>query len=144
MIAGIRNIIVNNAQQAKDFYQRIEELAKTQIIYYRSESEKLELQIRNLALSELTAAMRDVETLLGNNQYFALQIIKQAKQQTEQYLRETLIQSPSKTLERGYAIVRLNGHAINSVHQLKNQTVSIELKDGKAEATVNQIKENTL
>lgn len=144
VIAGIRNTIVNNAQQAKDLYQHIEDLAKTQIVYYRSESEKLELQIRNLALTELTSAKRDVETLMGNNQYFAQQTIKQAKQQIEQYLRETLIQSPIKTLERGYAIVRLNGHAINSVHQLKNQIVNIELQDGKADAMVNHIQENSL
>ena len=101
---------------------------------------KLELQIRHNALTQLAEVKRDVDSLSGNNQYFALQTIKQAKQQIEQYLKETLIQSPRNTLERGYAIIRIEGRTIHSIHQLKSNSVSIELHDGTADATINQIK----
>jgi exodeoxyribonuclease VII large subunit len=135
VIAGIRNTIVDNAQQAKAWYQQIEANAKSQIGFYRSEAEKLDVHIRHLSLTKLTTAKRDIDLLRNNNQYFAQQTIKQARQQTEQYLKETLIQSPRKTLERGYAIVRIEGRAINSIQQLKNQRMTIELHDGTAEAT---------
>ncbi|TQC96395.1 exodeoxyribonuclease VII large subunit [Moraxellaceae bacterium AER2_44_116] len=143
VIAGIRNIIVQNIQEAKELYQQIESLAQNQIMYYRSESDKLELHIRNRALTHLTEVKRDVDSLFGNNQYFAFQSIKQAKQQIDQYLKETLIQSPRNTLQRGYAIVRVEGRAINSIHQITNAQVSIELKDGIAEATIQQINKAT-
>ena len=142
VIAGIRNTIVQNVQLAKDLYQQIEDLAKSQITYYHSESEKLELQTRNTALTHLIEAKRDTDTLMNNTQYFSQQTIKNARQQLEQYLRETLIQSPRRTLERGYAIVRLNGHAMNSIHQINQQRVNIELQDGTADASIDLIKEN--
>jgi len=142
VIAGIRNTIVQNVQLAKDLYQQIEDLAKSQITYYHSESEKLELQTRNTALTHLIEAKRDTDTLMNNTQYFSQQTIKNARQQIEQYLRETLIQSPRRTLERGYAIVRLNGHAMNSIHQINQQRVNIELQDGTADASIDLIKEN--
>lgn len=142
VIAGIRNTIVQNVQLAKDLYQQIEDLAKSQITYYHSESEKLELQTRNTALTHLIEAKRDTDTLMNNTQYFSQQTIKNARQQIEQYLRETIIQSPRRTLERGYAIVRLNGHAMNSIHQINQQRVNIELQDGTADASIDLIKEN--
>lgn len=140
VIAGIRNVIVQNTQEAKALYQQIEHHAKNQVLFFRTESDKLELQIRHNALTQLAEVKRDVDSLSGNNQYFALQTIKQAKQQIEQYLKETLIQSPRKTLERGYAIIRIEGRTIHSIHQLKSNNVSIELHDGAADATINQIK----
>ena len=140
VIAGIRNVIVQNTQEAKALYQQIEHHAKNQVLFFRKESDKLELQIRHNALTQLAEVKRDVDSLSGNNQYFALQTIKQAKQQIEQYLKETLIQSPRKTLERGYAIIRIEGRTIHSIHQLKSNNVSIELHDGTADATINQIK----
>ena len=140
VIAGIRNVIVQNTQEAKALYQQIESHAKNQVLFFRTESDKLELQIRHNALTQLAEVKRDVDSLSGNNQYFALQTIKQAKQQIEQYLKETLIQSPRKTLERGYAIIRIEGRTIHSIHQLKSNSVSIELHDGTADATINQIK----
>ena len=140
VIAGIRNVIVQNTQEAKALYQQIEHLAKNQVLFFRTESDKLELQIRHNALTQLAEVKRDVDSLSGNNQYFALQTIKQAKQLIEQYLKETLIQSPRKTLERGYAIIRIEGRTIHSIHQLKSNNVSIELHDGTADATINQIK----
>lgn len=143
VIAGIRNVIVQNTQEAKELYQQIENLAQNQIMYYRLESDKLELQIRNGALAHLREVKRDVDSLFGNNQYFAFQSIKQAKQQIDQYLKETLIQSPKNTLQRGYAIVRVGGRAINSIHQITNTQVSIELKDGITEATTQLINEAT-
>ena len=139
-IAGIRNVIVQNTQEAKALYQQIESHAKNQVLFFRTESDKLELKIRHSALTQLAEVKRDVDSLSANNQYFALQTIKQAKQQIEQYLKETLIQSPRKTLERGYAIIRIEGRTIHSIHQLKNNNVSIELHDGTADATINQIK----
>jgi exodeoxyribonuclease VII large subunit len=140
VIAGIRNVIVQNTQEAKALHQQIEQLAKNQVLFFRTESDKLELQIRHNALTQLAVVKRDVDSLSGNNQYFALQTIKQAKQLIEQYLKETLIQSPRKTLERGYAIIRIEGRTIHSIHQLKSNNVSIELHDGTADATINQIK----
>jgi exodeoxyribonuclease VII large subunit len=140
VIAGIRNVIVQNTQEAKALYQQIEYHAKNQVLFFRTESDKLELQIRHNALTQLAEVKRDVDSLSGNNQYFALQTIKQAKQLIEQYLKETLIQSPRKTLERGYAIIRIEGRTIHSIHQLKSNNVSIELHDGTADATINQIK----
>ena len=140
VIAGIRNVIVQNTQEAKALYQLIEYHAKNQVLFFRTESDKLELQIRHNALTQLAEVKRDVDSLSGNNQYFALQTIKQAKQLIEQYLKETLIQSPRKTLERGYAIIRIEGRTIHSIHQLKSNNVSIELHDGAADATINQIK----
>jgi exodeoxyribonuclease VII large subunit len=144
VIAGIRNVIVQNTLDAKDLYQQIEELAIDQLTYYRTESDKLELQTHNLVIAQLTLAKRDTEEWMSNTLYFTQQSVKQAKQVIEQYLRETLIQSPKRTLDRGYAIVRIDGHAIHSVQQLKNKTISIELQDGIADAQVQHITEHTL
>jgi exodeoxyribonuclease VII large subunit len=135
VIAGIRHTIVDNARQAKDWYQQIEAHAKSQTGFYRTEADKLELVIRNLAFRQLADAKRDIQILINNNHYFARQTIKLARQQTEQYLKQTLIQSPRNTLERGYAIVRVAGRAINSVQQLQHQKMIIELHDGTAAAT---------
>ncbi|MCB1660024.1 MAG: exodeoxyribonuclease VII large subunit, partial [Pseudomonadales bacterium] len=143
VIAGIRNVIVQNTQEAKALYQQIEHQSKNQVLFFRTESDKLKLQIHHNALTQLAQVKRDVNSLNGNNQYFALQTIKQAKQLIEQYLKEAMIQSPRKTLERGYAIIRVEGCVVCSIHQLKSNNISIELNDGTAEAAIYQIKEST-
>jgi exodeoxyribonuclease VII large subunit len=144
VIAGIRNVIVQNTQDAKKLYHQIEESAKDQLTYFRTQSDLLELQTRNLATAQLTLIKRNTEQLMSNTLYFAVQSVKQAKQLCDQYLRETLIQSPKRTLERGYAIVRIDGHTISSIEQLQNKLISIELQDGLAIAQVQHISEKIL
>ena len=143
VIAGIRNTIIQNVQQAKTLYQQIAELAKTTLYLYRSESEKLNLHIRNTALQQLANADREAKLLMNSNRYFAQQTIKNAQQHIEQTLKLTLIQSPRNTLKRGYAIVRVDGRVANSIQQLKNKKVMIELQDGTAEVTTDSILENS-
>lgn len=143
VIAGIRNTIIQNVQQAKTLYQQIAALAKTTLYLYRTESEKLNLHIRNTALQQLANADREAKLLMNSNRYFAQQTIKNAQQHIEQTLKLTLIQSPRNTLKRGYAIVRVDGRVANSIQQLKNKKVMIELQDGTAEVTTDSILEDS-
>lgn len=51
--------------------------------------------------------------------------------------------SPLKILSRGYAVVEMNDKVVRSVKDVKkNESVRIQLNDGKIDATVENIHEN--
>ena len=136
VIAGIRNHIVANTTEAQAYYQTIKTLAQHQLSLAKSESETLIALTRSCAKGELVDVRKDLEQYLTTTQYFATQQIKLARQQSAQYMRETVLQSPQQTLERGFAVVRLNGKAVKSVADIADQDITIELQDGTATAHV--------
>lgn len=142
VIAGIRNTIVQSTQQAETNYQSIVRLSGTHLLYYKKEIEQLKLQTNHAVITQLTNAKRDIEQYINNTFYFAQLSLKNSKQLIEQYFRETLLQSPRRTLEKGYAIVRQKGQVINSIKQLQKDSISIELQDGQVQANITQITES--
>lgn len=139
VIAGIRSHIAANTQTAADNFQHIKLLSQHYIQAYAASSDKLMALIKNNAENTLQVARRDIDLLMGNTRYYAERQLQQARQQTEQLMRETLLQSPRNTLDRGYAVVRVAGHAVKSVNDLQGTTVEIEMQDGKATADIQQV-----
>lgn len=139
VIAGIRSHIANNTQAAADNFQHIKLLSQHYIQAYAASSDKLMVLIKNNAQNTLQVARRDIDLLMGNTRYYAERQVQQARQQTEQLMRETLLQSPRNTLDRGYAVVRVAGHAVKSVADLQGMSVEIEMQDGKATADIQQV-----
>lgn len=139
VIAGIRSHIAANTQAAADNFQHIKLLSQHYIQAYAASSDKLMALIKNNAENTLQIASRDVDLLMGNTRYYAERQLQQARQQTEQLMRETLLQSPRNTLDRGYAVVRVAGHAVKSVADLQGMSVEIEMQDGKATADIQQV-----
>jgi exodeoxyribonuclease VII large subunit len=68
--------------------------------------------------------------------------LTRARQQAEEKARLLTALSPTSIMRRGYAIVRSNGKAVESVGQLKaGAIVDIEMRDGRFGASVNDTKE---
>lgn len=143
VIAGIRNHIVANTMEAQANFQTIKTLAQHQLSLAKSESETLIALTRSQAKSVLSHASKDLDMYLSTTQYFAEQQIRLARQLVEQYIRETVLQSPKQTLERGFAIIRKGGHAVKSVQEIDQQEIQIELQDGSATAQVTHIESNS-
>jgi len=76
--------------------------------------------------------------LKSNISNLARQQTRIAQQQIEALLRETLIQNPKTVLSKGYAIVRQQGHAVRSVHELESE-VQVEMQDGTFVANIIQV-----
>nr|WP_174505852.1 exodeoxyribonuclease VII large subunit [Acinetobacter sp. Marseille-Q1620] len=139
VIAGIRNVIVDRAHQAYDFYQSIQVLSQHQIAAYQSQNEHLIKIIQTLSQAQLNQTTRNLQLLKTSTVYFAQQNLKQAMIQIETYMRETLLQNPHNVLAKGYAVVRQHGKAIKSVKQISSSDISIEMQDGLIHAHVKEV-----
>jgi exodeoxyribonuclease VII large subunit len=86
----------------------------------------------------LSHAMTDVASL-------ARQTLHEAGQTTQAWMREITGQGPTKTLQRGFALVRdAEGRAITSAHDLAetksaaDTAITIEFRDGRRSAVIKQ------
>jgi exodeoxyribonuclease VII large subunit len=139
VIAGIRNHIAENTSAAADYFYLINTIGQYQMNAYMADNSQLMALIQTNAVNMLQNARKEIDESLRRGRYYAERQVQQAMQQTEQLMRETLIQSPTNTLQRGYAIVRVAGSPAKSIAALAGQCVEIEMKDGTATATVNKV-----
>jgi len=75
--------------------------------------------IKTLAQDQINTASTSLVQIKEQTQYLANRQIKQASNQIEVLLRETLLQNPKQVMSKGYAVVRSEGKAIRSVQQLQ-------------------------
>lgn len=140
VIAGIRNVIVERAQQTTDFLHSIKLLSQHQITAYQSQNEQLIKIIKTLAQAQINTASTSLAQIKEQTQYLANQQLKQASNQIEILLRETLLQNPKQVMSKGYAVIRSDGKAIRSVQQIQSSYFSVEMQDGLIKAQVIEVK----
>lgn len=142
VIGGIRNLIVERTQEVLDALQKIKLLSQHQITAYQSQNDQYIRVIKTLAHGQINEANKALDMMRGSTQYLAQQQIKLASNQVESLIRETLLQNPRNVMAKGYGIVRSQGKAIRSIHQVSNNSIQVELHDGTIEATVTQVNQN--
>ncbi len=93
--------------------------------------------VERTSLQVLDARSKAIRTM-GETATFAREVIKDASTQSEALLREVSGQGPSKTLSRGFAIIRgQHGTPVTSVAQLaRNCVIEIQFRDGFIPATI--------
>lgn len=138
VIAGIRNHIVERVQDVITNLQIIQRSSRQQIQAYQNQNDQLMTLIQSIANAKVSDAFKEVTLLKSNISNLARQQTRIAQQQIEALLRETLIQNPKTVLSKGYAIVRQQGHAVRSVHELESE-VQVEMQDGTFVANITQV-----
>lgn len=138
VIAGIRNHIVERVQDVITNLQIIQRSSRQQIQAYQNQNDQLLTLIQSIANAKVSDAFKEVTQLKSNISNLARQQTRIAQQQIEALLRETLIQNPKTVLSKGYAIVRQQGHAVRSVHELESE-VQVEMQDGTFVANIIQV-----
>ena len=142
VIGGIRNLIVERTQEVLDSLQKIKLLSQHQITAYQGQNDQYMRVIKTLTHGQINEANKALDMMKGTTQYLAQQQIKLASNQVESLMRETLLQNPRNVMAKGYGIVRSQGKAIRSIHQVSNNSIQLELQDGTIEATVTQVNQN--
>ena len=142
VIGGIRNLIVERTQEVLDSLQKIKLLSQHQITAYQSQNDQYIRVIKTLAHGQINEANKALDMMKGTTQYLAQQQIKLASNQVKSLMRETLLQNPRNVMAKGYGIVRSQGKAIRSIHQVSDNSIQVELQDGTIEATVTQVNQN--
>lgn len=139
VIAGIRNHIVEHVQEAVDSLQTIKLLSQHQITTYQSKNDQLLHQIKSSAQGQLNSAHRLLDQMKERIQFSSQQQVKFSLTQIESLMKEVLLQNPKQVQAKGYAIVRSEGKAIRSIHQISNPAIAIEMQDGVVEANITQV-----
>lgn len=139
VIAGIRNHIVERVQEAVDSLQTIKLLSQHQITTYQSKNDQLLHHIKSSAQSQLSSAHRLLNQMKERIQFSSQQQVKFSLAQIESLMKEILLQNPKQVQAKGYAIVRSEGKAIRSIHQISSPAIAIEMQDGVVEANITQV-----
>lgn len=139
VIAGIRNHIVERVQEAVDTLQTIKLLSQHQITTYQSKNDQLLHHIKSSAQSQLNSAHHLLDQMKERIQFSSQQQVKFSLAQIESLMKEVLLQNPKQVQAKGYAIVRSEGKAIRSIHQISNPAIAIEMQDGVIEANITQV-----
>jgi exodeoxyribonuclease VII large subunit len=109
----------------------------------RDELQQLKQQRQHLgqALSQLVKDQRTEVRQQANDLQLSLQQLLRDHQQRLDLKRQLLAAlNPQMALQRGYAIVRADGHLVTSVKGLKAaQAITLQLRDGSAEAIIKQV-----
>ena len=139
VIAGIRNHIVERVQEAVDSLQTIKLLSQHQITTYQSKNDQLLHQIKSSAQTQLSSAHHLLDQMKERIQFSSQQQVKFSLAQIESLMKEILLQNPKQVQAKGYAIVRSEGKAIRSIHQISSPAIAIEMQDGVVEANIMQV-----
>jgi exodeoxyribonuclease VII large subunit len=139
VIAGIRNHIVERVQEAVDSLQTIKLLSQHQITIYQSKNDQLLHHIKSSAQNQLNSAHRLLDQMRERIQFSSQQQVKFSLAQIESLMKEILLQNPKQVQAKGYAIVRSEGKAIRSIHQISSPAIAIEMQDGVVEANITQV-----
>ncbi|MCU7696771.1 exodeoxyribonuclease VII large subunit [Acinetobacter sp. AYS6] len=139
VIAGIRNHIVERIQEAVDSLQTIKLLSQHQITTYQSKNDQLLHHIKSSAQGQLNSAHHLLDQMKERIQFSSQQQVKFSLAQIESLMKEILLQNPKQVQAKGYAIVRSEGKAIRSIHQISSPSIAIEMQDGVIEANITQV-----
>lgn len=139
VIAGIRNHIIERVQEAVDSLQTIKLLSQHQITTYQSKNDQLLQHIKSSAQGQLNSAHHLLDQIKERIQFSSQQQVKFSLAQIESLMKEILLQNPKQVQAKGYAIVRSEGKAIRSIHQISNPAIAIEMQDGVIEANITQV-----
>ncbi|QIT18521.1 exodeoxyribonuclease VII large subunit [Acinetobacter pittii] len=139
VIAGIRNHIVERVQEAVDSLQTIKLLSQHQITTYQSKNDQLLHHIKSSAQSQLSSAHRLLDQMKERIQFSSQQQVKFSLAHIESLMKEILLQNPKQVQAKGYAIVRSEGKAVRSIHQISSPALAIEMQDGVVEANITQV-----
>ncbi|MBJ9704824.1 exodeoxyribonuclease VII large subunit [Acinetobacter calcoaceticus] len=139
VIAGIRNHIVERVQEAVDSLQTIKLLSQHQITTYQSKNDQLLHHIKSSAQSQLNSGHHLLDQMKERIQFSSQQQVKFSLTQIESLMKEVLLQNPKQVQAKGYAIVRSEGKAIRSIHQISSPAIAIEMQDGVIEANIIQV-----
>ncbi|MDS7933023.1 exodeoxyribonuclease VII large subunit [Acinetobacter sp. V91_7] len=139
VIAGIRNHIVERVQEAVDSLQTIKLLSQHQITTYQSKNDQLLHHIKSSAQSQLNSGHHLLDQMKERIQFSSQQQVRFSLAQIESLMKEVLLQNPKQVQAKGYAIVRSQGKAIRSIHQISNPAIAIEMQDGVIEANITQV-----
>ncbi|WP_087089342.1 exodeoxyribonuclease VII large subunit [Acinetobacter pittii] len=139
VIAGIRNHIVERVQEAVDSLQTIKLLSQHQITTYQSKNDQLLHHIKASAQGQLNSANRLLDQMKERIQFSSQQQVKFSLAQIESLMKEILLQNPKQVQAKGYAIVRSEGKAIRSIHQISSPAIAIEMQDGVVETNITQV-----
>ncbi|UGQ25198.1 exodeoxyribonuclease VII large subunit [Acinetobacter calcoaceticus] len=139
VIAGIRNHIVERVQEAVDSLQIIKLLSQHQITTYQSKNDQLLHHIKSSAQSQLNSGHHLLDQMKERIQFSSQQQVRFSLAQIESLMKEVLLQNPKHVQAKGYAIVRSQGKAIRSIHQISNPAIAIEMQDGVIEANITQV-----
>ncbi|MEI2558732.1 exodeoxyribonuclease VII large subunit [Acinetobacter pittii] len=139
VIACIRNHIIERVQEAVDSLQTIKLLSQHQITTYQNKNDQLLHHIKSSAQSQLSSAHRLLDQMKERIQFSSQQQVKFSLAQIESLMKEILLQNPKQVQAKGYAIVRSEGKAIRSIHQISSPAIAIEMQDGVVEANITQV-----
>lgn len=139
VIAGIRNHIVERVQEAVDSLQTIKLLSQHQITTYQSKNDQLLHHIKSSAQSQLNSGHYLLDQMKERIQFSSQQQVRFSLAKIESLMKEVLLQNPKQVQAKGYAIVRSQGKAIRSIHQISNPAIAIEMQDGVIEANITQV-----
>ncbi|WP_017389052.1 exodeoxyribonuclease VII large subunit [Acinetobacter calcoaceticus] len=139
VIAGIRNHIIERVQEAVDSLQTIKLLSQHQITTYQSKNDQLLHHIKSSAQSQLNSGHHLLDQMKERIQFSSQQQVKFSLAQIESLMKEILLQNPKQVQAKGYAIVRSEGKAIRSIHQISSPAIAIEMQDGVIEANITQV-----
>lgn len=139
VIAGIRNHIVERVQEAVDSLQTIKLLSQHQITTYQSKNDQLLHHIKSSAQSQLNSGHHLLDQMKERIQFSSQQQVRFSLAQIESLMKEVLLQNPKQVQAKGYAIVRSQGKAIRSIHQISSPAIAIEMQDGVIEANITQV-----
>ena len=143
VIGGIRNHIAERCQDVLDALQSIQLRSQHQISLYQNQNDQLIKIIQTAAQAQIKESGRLLQQFKDHTAYFAELQLKNASQQIEGLMRETLLQNPQHILSKGYAIVRTQATAVRSITQLNSsptaQEIQIEMHDGIMTAEIQPI-----
>lgn len=139
--AHITGTIIANAEQAIQNTLSLVKDANKAVTLAETRIEALAQGVRNTSIQAIDKADAGMSLMLDRIRTDAFNILSGAEQRIYNMMSEVLGLSPKKTIERGFALVRnASGTPVTSTSSLKrNDTVSIELKDGKIYAIVDEI-----
>ena len=134
VIAGIEQLIVRRAAEARAHFEAIARLGQRSIAQARSQAQQTEAQVRVLARRQLDAARYRVPAAWSEVRTQARLALRQARESSRALMREIAGQGPDKTLARGFAIVRDagSGQVLQRAAELRpGQPLQIQFHDGQ-------------
>lgn len=139
VIAGIKAHIVQVTHQAQEYFESIYSTAHYEFNALQSDIDMHMAAIKSGSKYQLAQLDYQLDQLLHDHKHLAERSIEQATQHTEHLMREILLQSPRQTLDRGYAIVRVDGKVAVSAKDLAGKHIQIDMKDGSLTANVDSV-----
>ena len=136
VIAGIEQLIVRRATEAREHFEAIARLSQRRIAQARAEAQQAEAEVRALARRQLDAARHRVPAAWAEIESGARLALRQAREASSALMREIAGQGPEKTLARGFAVVRDGSSRIlpRAAGLGAGQSLQIQFHDGTVRA----------